>query len=79
MEMVRGLGNKYYEQRMRDLHMFSLEKRRLRRKHDSTLQISRSQRQKGLQLDTRKRYLMVRVVRQWDQVLGDMVGFPITA
>ena len=96
--MIRGLEYLFYEKRLRQLDIFSLEKRRLWRKLIAAFQYlkgvyvkAREVLYKGMQqdnkgngftleegkfqLDIRKKFLIVRVVRHWNWLPSEVGCF----
>ncbi|KAK4826898.1 hypothetical protein QYF61_012253 [Mycteria americana] len=99
-KMIRGLEYLSYEERLRELGLFNLEKRRLQAdliaafqylkgayKKDGDRLFNRacSNRTRGnvfkvkegrFRLDIRKKFFMVRVVKQWNRLLREVVDAP---
>ena len=66
--MIRGLKHLLYEDRLRELGLFSLEKRRLQ---GDLIAAYRS--------DIKKKFFTVRVVRHWNRLPREVVAAPSLA
>ncbi|KAK4828807.1 hypothetical protein QYF61_000864 [Mycteria americana] len=88
-KMIRGLEHLSYEDRLRDLGLFSLEKTRLRGDliKDGDKLFSRAccnrtrgncfKRKEGrFRLDIRKKFFTMRVVKHWNSLPGEVVAAP---
>ncbi|PKU34263.1 rna-directed dna polymerase from mobile element jockey-like [Limosa lapponica baueri] len=64
-KMIKGLGSLPYEERLRELGLFSLEKRRL--KGDLTTRF---------QLDTRGKFFTMRTISHWNNLPREVVDSP---
>ncbi|KAM9636537.1 uncharacterized protein ACIBXB_014782 [Morphnus guianensis] len=89
-EMIRGLEHLFYEDRLRELGLFSLEKRRLRGHLTAAFQYLKGTYKKaGEGLFTRacsdrtravrKKFFPVRVVRHWNRLPREVVAAPSLA
>ncbi|KAK4830729.1 LOW QUALITY PROTEIN: hypothetical protein QYF61_013179 [Mycteria americana] len=92
MKMIRGLEHLSYEDRLRELGLFSLEKRRLwgdliaafqylkgayKKAGERLFTRASSDRKEGrFRLDLRKKFFAVRVVRHWNRLPRDVVDAP---
>ncbi|KAK4818179.1 hypothetical protein QYF61_007817 [Mycteria americana] len=70
MKLVKGLENKSYKERLRELGLFSLEKRRLGRPSRSLRLPERRV------LDIRKNFVTKRVVKHWNRLPREVVESP---
>ncbi|KAK4808589.1 hypothetical protein QYF61_009892 [Mycteria americana] len=87
-KLVKGLENKSYEERLRELALFSLEKQRLRlrpyrslqlperRLHDRMTRNGLKLHQERFRLDIRKHFLTDRVVKHWNRLPREVVESP---
>jgi len=79
--MIRGLEHLSYEDRLRELELFSLEKRRqdgeglfTRACSDRTRDNGFKLKEDRFRLDIRKKFFTLRVVRHWEQVAQRSCG-----
>ncbi|KAK4818290.1 hypothetical protein QYF61_010432, partial [Mycteria americana] len=83
-EMIRGLEHLSYEDRLRELEMFSLEKRRLWRDLIAAFQAGSDRtrangfklKDGSFRLDIRKKFFTMRVVRHWNRLPREAVDAP---
>ncbi|KAK4827661.1 hypothetical protein QYF61_020433 [Mycteria americana] len=68
-KVVKGLEHKSYEEQLRELGLFSLEKRRLRR---DLIALQLPERR----LDIRKNFFTERVVKHWNRLPREVVESP---
>ncbi|PKU28103.1 hypothetical protein llap_21592 [Limosa lapponica baueri] len=71
-KMIRGLEPLSYQDRLRELGLFSLEKRRLRGDLIAAFQYLKG----AYRLDIRKKFFTVRVVRHWNRFPREVVDAP---
>ncbi|KAK4809958.1 hypothetical protein QYF61_002915 [Mycteria americana] len=69
-KLGKGLEHKPYEERLRELGLFSLEKRRLRGRPYCSLQLPERR------LDIRKNFFTERVVKHWNRLPREVVESP---
>ncbi|KAK4821689.1 hypothetical protein QYF61_027453 [Mycteria americana] len=76
-KLVKGLEQKSYEERLRDLGLFSLEKRRLRGDLIALHNYLKGGCREGrFRLDIRKFYFTERVIKPWNRLPREVVESP---
>ena len=74
--MIRGLEHLSYEERLRELVLFSMEKGRLREWGGRTRGNGFKQKEGRFILDRRKRFFTMRVVRHWNMLPREVTDTP---